>query len=309
MISVVLSTVNRAEILRRTLEAMSDLRSPVGDWQLLVIDNGSTDHTQDVIASFRTCLPLASFQHCKPGKNAALNSVISHFQGDLIVFTDDDVLPHPDWLAQHRRLADNLPEYDAFGGRIELVWPEQAPDWIIRNVPRDVCFGETPANWPDGPCVPGQLWGANMSIRAKVFEKGHSFDPNWGPKFGNNRYLTGGETNFVSRIHAAGHRCYYNPAPAVGHIIRPEQLDYRWIMARGFRSGRLQAINLGLASAVTRRSRLVAWLRWLKMELRCEAYTRRAALSGSEPWRVARDWKLNMDRGMAYQRPQPPVPN
>jgi glycosyltransferase involved in cell wall biosynthesis len=307
MISVVLTTANRADSLRLTLEAMSNLQAPVGGWLLLIVDNASKDHTQDVISSFRDRLPIKSLHYSVPGKNAALNSAISAFQGDLIVFTDDDVLPHPDWLVQHRSLADALPGYDVFGGCIEPVWPETPPNWIIKRIPLTVCFAATPSDWSSGPCPPQRVWGGNMSVRAEVFKEGHRFDLASGPKFGDNRYLTGGETRFTRRIHEGGHRCYYSPAPLVGHIIRAEQFDYRWIMARGFRSGRLRAANEVLGSGIWPIRRLKAWLRWLVLELRCEAYAWRATRAELEPWRADRDWTLNVSRGAAYQRMRSPT--
>lgn len=296
MLTVVLSTVDRAATLARTLQALCELQEPAGGWQLLVVDNGSVDETPQVLASFADRLPLRVFRCAERGKNRALNSVVAHFRGDLVVFTDDDVIPAPDWLIQHRTLADLHPEITFFCGPILPAMKSPPPAWIKGAIPFDVCFAQTGQDWEEGVCAPDQIWGGNMSVRVDVFEGGCRFDPGWGPRANSSRYLTGGETSFVKRLHEQGRLCWFSRAPVVQHLIRDEQQTYEWIMQRGFRFGRLRAAQR--TRSLQTRGR--AWLRWLRLEGQCALNSLRWTNTSAEAWRARRDWQLNVQRGESY---------
>lgn len=301
MLSVALSTVDRADTLARTLEAFCTLQEPAGGWQLLVVDNGSVDDTPAVLASFSDRLPLRVFHYVERGKNRALNSIITHFKGDLVVLTDDDVIPAPDWLCQHRRLADEHPDVAVFGGPILPQWESAPPAWMVGVIPFSVCFAQSNPEWHEGPSPPGRIWGANMSVRASVFADGFRFDPHRGPRADSNRYLTGGETHFVTRLHEAGSACWFSHGPVVQHRIREEQYAYSWVMQRGFRFGRSKGARQdGLLPA-----RGKALMHWLLLEMQCAVNSLRWACASAETWRARRDWQLNVERGRWYQIAQP----
>src|SRR5215471_5623735 len=103
MLTVLIATRNGAHTLPRCLAALGQLIAPVGGWKLIVVDNGSTDATREIVESFADRLPLTYLLEPRPGKNAALNAGLDHVEGDLVVFTDDDVLARPDWLVELRR--------------------------------------------------------------------------------------------------------------------------------------------------------------------------------------------------------------
>src|SRR5579863_1939593 len=111
VLTVALSTKNRSSILRGALESFCRLQAPAAGWKLIVVDNGSTDETSQVIASFENRLPLEGIREPRPGKSAALNVAIGHTEGDLTILTDDDVFPRQDWLVQMRKAADEHPEF------------------------------------------------------------------------------------------------------------------------------------------------------------------------------------------------------
>src|SRR5271165_5089803 len=115
MLTVLLATRNRARILRDVLEAYCHLQAPACGWKLVIADNGSTDETREVIASFTDRLPLSSVCEPRLGKNYALNAGLELVEGDLTVLTDDDAFPHTDWLVQLRKAADEQPTYSLFG--------------------------------------------------------------------------------------------------------------------------------------------------------------------------------------------------
>jgi glycosyltransferase involved in cell wall biosynthesis len=94
-ITVIFSTFNRSAYLSKTLEAMTELDSVGINVQFAVVDNNSTDETSQVIDSFADRLPLVHLFEPRPGKNCALNHALDSVEmGDIVVFTDDDIVPH-----------------------------------------------------------------------------------------------------------------------------------------------------------------------------------------------------------------------
>ena len=235
MLTVLLATRNRVRVLRDVLEAYCRLESPIGGWKLVVVDNGSKDGTAEVIASYRDRLPIHSVAEPRLGKNAALNTGLGLVEGDLVVFTDDDAFPCPDWLHRIRETADNHLEYSIFGGAILPRWEIPPPDWI-KWVHLAPVFALTDPARADGPIGPYDLYGPNMAVRANVFEQGIRFDPSIGPCGAD--YPMGSETEMLLRLARYGHRAWYVAGAVVEHFIRKEQLERRWVLRRAFRHGR-----------------------------------------------------------------------
>lgn len=117
VLTVLLATKNRAQLLSRVLESFCSLETPDSGWKLVVVDNGSTDESTKVLESFRGRLPLQALIEANPGKNSALNAGLRFIEGDLTVLTDDDVFPRSDWLVQLRKAANAHPEFTMFGGQ------------------------------------------------------------------------------------------------------------------------------------------------------------------------------------------------
>src|SRR2546429_408124 len=109
MLTVLIATRNGTKTLPALLKAYCAIVRPAGGWKLVIVDNSSTDGTQAIIASFKSRLPITSVLEQAPGKNAALNAGLPFVEGDLVVFSDDDAFPRPDWLVQLRTAADTQP--------------------------------------------------------------------------------------------------------------------------------------------------------------------------------------------------------
>lgn len=235
MLTVSLATQNRSRLLSDVLESFCRLEAPASGWKLIVVDNGSTDDTGHVLASFANRLPLHALVEPKPGKNSALNKGLQFIEGDLVVFTDDDVFPHADWLRQLRRAADTYTEYTMFGGMILPRWEAPPPRWVQWVEPGPV-FTLTDPALKEGPLSPFLVFGPNMAIRASVFRTGIRFDSATGPSGSN--YAMGGETELTARLGRLGHKAWYVPDAIVEHFIRKTQLNTRWVLKRAFRYGR-----------------------------------------------------------------------
>ena len=128
--SVVIATYNRAGDLRGTLERLAGLR-PAEPWEVIVVDNNSTDDTRAVVeTAARTFpVPLHYVFEREQGRSPALNAGIRRAAGSIIVTTDDDVRVEADWLTHAGNALARL-DCDYVGGRVLPIWGGPRPVWL-----------------------------------------------------------------------------------------------------------------------------------------------------------------------------------
>src|SRR5512143_2106657 len=114
-ISIIIASYNRARDLCRTLEGMTKLQNEGIAFEVVVVDNSSTDQTKAVVESFSGRLPLKYLFEARSGKNRALNAALDKVKlGKIIVFTDDDVDVSPDWLVIIQSVCDRWSDCSVF---------------------------------------------------------------------------------------------------------------------------------------------------------------------------------------------------
>jgi glycosyltransferase involved in cell wall biosynthesis len=269
MMSVLLATHNGADTIERTLEAMAGLDVPDGGWELLVVNNASTDDTEARVLAWKDRLPLACLAEPRLGKSFALNRGLSQTKGDLIVMTDDDVLPDRTWLTDIARVAALHPQCAAFGGAIVPAFEGPAP--IVASSYFGLLYGASPDHG-EGAIQPMRgtslydVSGANLTIRKSVRDAGHRFAEGY---LIGQAGLMGEDTEFVRQLGASGLQIGFAPKARLRHIIHPHQTSWRWIHRRFYRHGRttfLQARARGEPAGFPWRSLrglLGSGLRWL----------------------------------------------
>lgn len=214
------------------------VEEPSGGWNLIVVDNGSTDQTREVIRRYERRLALTYLFEPNLGKNVALNRGLLNVAGDLVVFTDDDAFPHKDWLVQMRSIADAHADYAIFAGCIVPRWERHPEPWILSTVPLGVAFTISDARVAEGPTPAHNVFGPNMAVRADIFAHGYRFDTQIGPRGAS--YAMGSETEFVRRLMKLGFRAWYCQDAIVEHLIPAAHLRTSWILSRAIRFGRGQ---------------------------------------------------------------------
>ncbi len=238
MISVLMATHNGADTIERSLTALAGLDPPAEGWELIVINNASTDDTEARVLKWRDRLPLRYLQEPRLGKSFALNTGLDSAKGGLIVMTDDDVLPDRNWLTELRRVANAFPHCAIFGGTIVPEFadgpPRNVPDWCY-----GVLYGLTPVH-TEGEIAPMRgsdlydVSGANLAIRDAVRDAGCRFDNNFLVGSGG---LMGEDTEFVRQASTLGFKVAFAPKARIGHIVHRHQTSWRWIHHRFFRHG------------------------------------------------------------------------
>jgi len=219
LITVGICTWNRSGLLRKTLEQFKNLKPADGvDWELIVVDNNSTDDTQNVLADFVGRLPLRALREPTPGKSNAANLIVRESRGEYILWTDDDVLVNPEWLREYVGAFDRYPDAEVFGGRIDPWFEGTPPRWLSEGF-RAVAgvYAAMNQSYPGGP-APENFYplGANMALKRSAHLK-HPFDPRIGPQPGTS--IRGEEWMLVRALRRDGAQVVWVPEATVEHFI------------------------------------------------------------------------------------------
>ena len=136
-LSVIICTWNRAELLREALNSLGKTELPQGiDWEVLIVDNNSTDETSEVCKEFVGQNP-SRYRYIiekRQGKSFALNTGIENAKGKILSFTDDDVTVDSVWLAETIRMFESTP-CAGVSGKIVPVWNSPKPAWLTTDGP------------------------------------------------------------------------------------------------------------------------------------------------------------------------------
>jgi glycosyltransferase involved in cell wall biosynthesis len=219
--TVAICTWNRAESLRRNLDSLAKMRVPDDlPWEVVVVNNGCTDHTDEVIASYAGRLPIRREYEPRRGISHARNRAVDAAKGEYIVWTDDDTIVDPGWLAAYIGAFRRWPDAAVFGGPIIPRYETPVAEWLqaCEHLLRDVYafrdFGNAPARI--SPKEGSDPYGANFAVRAAE-QRGVRYDPNLGMAAGHDRL--GEETGVIIGIFAAGASGYWVPGARVEHCI------------------------------------------------------------------------------------------
>ncbi len=173
-VAVVICTYNRAAMLAPAIEGV--LAQGVGDvrYELIVVDNNSTDETRRVVESFLDggATNLRYIMEERQGKSFAINTGITHARAPIIAFTDDDVRAEPNWISEIKQTFDVHPEVDYVGGKVLPLWEREPPAWLTAEhwAPLAISdYGE--AEFYVDVNRPLCLVGANLVVRREVFDK------------------------------------------------------------------------------------------------------------------------------------------
>jgi GT2 family glycosyltransferase len=135
--TIQLCTYNRAPLLARVLDACFEQTVPDDSYEVVLVNDGSTDATPAVIAQARERATCAFTVVDQPNSGLAKgrNAGIAHAQGERIIFIDDDVLPLPNFVEEHLRSHDEHPLAIVRGGAINVESFDDLPPpvWSIRN--------------------------------------------------------------------------------------------------------------------------------------------------------------------------------
>jgi glycosyltransferase involved in cell wall biosynthesis len=239
-ITVILCTYNRAHCISTALESVLASVLPPGlEWEVLVVDNNSKDHTRALTNEFCLRHPgrVRYLFEAQQGLSNARNAGIREARGEIIVFTDDDVTVETTWL---RNLTVSFLDgtWAGAGGRVRPPKDFKEPDWLTLD--GGIMDGSGVLGLFDAGDLACELkkapFGDNMAFRKSMFEKYGDFRTDLG-HCGDS--LIGNEdTEFGGRLMAAGERLRYEPSAVVYHPVPKERLNKKYFLAWWFAYGR-----------------------------------------------------------------------
>jgi glycosyltransferase involved in cell wall biosynthesis len=239
MVSVVICTYNRAESLRRTLVSLSAMSVPADiSWEVLVIDNNSTDGTQGAAEAFaRDARITVRYVFAeRQGLNHARNAGVRAAKGELIFFLDDDVEVTRDWLPEMTK-AFELNPVVGVGGRVFIKADLYRPAWW--HAEYDGALGKfdpgEAAILSDDTYTSIIGIGANLAFKRSAFEKYGGFRPDLDRR--KRKLLMGGDVEFYQRIKKAGELTMYYPNAIVYHCPDSSRLTKMYLRRWYFRIG------------------------------------------------------------------------
>jgi glycosyltransferase involved in cell wall biosynthesis len=171
-ISAVICTYNRAAYLRKALRSLIEQTLDSSQYEILVIDNASTDDTRNVVESERSVQPQVRYVH-EPtvGVSRARNAGWRAARAEYVVYLDDDAIAEPPWLERMLGfLESKAPRLGAVGGRIEPIWERPRPDWLSDDMARAL----TVVDWSERPIVlESHQWivAANIGFPRRILEE------------------------------------------------------------------------------------------------------------------------------------------
>lgn len=237
--TVAICTHNHADQLATTLPALSALAAPEAVWELLIVDNASTDATSEILA--RPDWHVAGIENRvvreeRLGVANARNRAIAESRGEYVLFLDDDETPDPDWLRAMERHIDRYAP-DAIGGPYRVTFEgAPRPAWL-----QDDLLGFLGALDHGPQAMPltsptTQIYTGNSAFRKATLDRWGLFDPTLGRRGGNR---AGGEdTEMYRRLVAAGCNLRWAPDAVIYHRIRSEKLSRRYFLDLHYEMGK-----------------------------------------------------------------------
>lgn len=235
VVSIVVCTYNRSALLQETLASLPPLAG-LDRTEILVVDNRSTDDTEDRVNRFigqnRNITCRYIFEEVQ-GLSAARNAGIRAARGEIVAFLDDDAIPSPTWLVSILETFGGRPDILAMGGKIRPRFETERPKWLTGpfELPYTIVdLGNSVREYPASL----HPYGANMAFRKQVFAAG-MFPLELGRK--GSLLLSGEESWVFGGIRRAGGTILYHPDMEVEHFVPASRLNEAWIIKRYYFQG------------------------------------------------------------------------
>jgi glycosyltransferase involved in cell wall biosynthesis len=243
LLSVVIPTRNRADFLATALASIIDQDLAPDQFEVLVIDNGSTDRTKEVVDQVRSQLTnVRYFYESEPGLHVGRHRGLKEANADQLVYADDDIRAEPTWLSA---IAENFadPKVAMVGGNNYPDFKGPVPSWLEKMWAVPLQGGQmlgqlSILSMPDGQRAisPMLIWGCNFSIRKQVLLDAGGFHPDAMP--GDLIHFRGDGETHVSRYvqeHKLG--CKFDSRASVYHAVTPERMTIKYFRQRAFNQG------------------------------------------------------------------------
>ena len=254
MLTVAICTYNRATLLPKALESVVS-QTLAEDFEILIVDNGSTDNTREIVASWqRRDARIHYVIERRPGISHARNRAMREAHGEYLAFVDDDAWADENWLTNLLKPVTTVkPAPACVVGPVSLVWEGKRPEWFPVRFESLLCsyrMSEESRFLKAGEYL---LTTNSLFHRATLLKLG-GMRTDLGHK---RNALIGGEDNDIfNRLLAGGHGVYYEVTANVFHPVTKERQTKKFLLRRLFWDGAAQPLFEARSRETTRTSRL-----------------------------------------------------
>ncbi len=245
--SIIIPTRNRAKILAKVLLNLLRLDYPKYNFEVLIIDNDSTDNTFTIVKRFIEKHKEINFKLLKErkiGPSFARNKGIQNAKNPVIVCLDDDVIVSKDLLTKYSRILANYPKTAIIGGKVVAISRNQRHlDYLMELLAEDRwVFSETTRIEEKSTFLsfPDDLISANLLINRNIF-KGRLFNEKFGKKYASNLVFSE-DIELCLRALKDNKQVIYDPSIISKHYIGKEKLNFNYIFSRFYRAGIEQSL-------------------------------------------------------------------
>jgi len=285
--SVIIPTRNRADSLAQCLASLARQTLAKDAFEVLVIDNGSTDHTAEVARQNASSLQLSYFTAMEPGLHVGRHEGMRRARSDVLMFTDDDIEAEAGWV---EAVAQNFmdPSVALVGGNNHPLFEAPPPAWLVSWWERPVYKGRaleylSILDFGNGmfETDPAYVWGCNFSVRRDVLLAAGGFHPDALPKE-RLRFRGDGETHVSDMIRSSGGRTLFDSRASVRHRVSRDRMTRAYFEQRAYAQGISDSYTEirrrgGLGSTPT------AWLDRKLRQLRAMIGQRFPSLADADP--------------------------
>lgn len=244
MISVIIPTRNRANLLNDTLKSILNQSISLSEFEIIVVDNGSNDNTAEIINKYKDQLTnLRKIFAPEPGLHIGRHAGMKAAKGDILVFADDDIEALPTWLISIRE-AFKDPEVAMVGGNNYPLFLQSPPDWLNQMWKRKTIRGNKFVSElsicefsPNTKNIsPSSILGCNFPIRKSVLIESGGFHPDSFPE--NLKKFSGDGETYVSKyVHNKGLKCIFRHGASIFHKVIPQRMTKEYFYKRSFEQG------------------------------------------------------------------------
>lgn len=284
--SVIFCTYNREKYIYNAMKSIAEQDFPYTDYEIVLINNNSTDSTESICNRFREDYPQVGFRYfieTNQGLSYARNRGVKESRGDILVFVDDDATVFESYLPSINIFFDAYPEVNACGGPIVPVYEVEKPKWLSHYTEQllggALYEGDKVKPFRNGK-YPG---GGNSAFRKAVFEKYGLFNVELGRK--GTGLIGAEEKDLYDRLIRGSEQFYYLPQMGIYHYIPEKKLTKAHFRELTYSIGKSERIRTKGVSPKAYRNRVLAECKkWMASLVLFAGYT--LVLSPGKGWKL-----------------------
>lgn len=296
-LSVIFCTYNREKYLYKALKSIATQDFPSQDYEIVMVNNNSTDSTEKICRKFQYDYPQVDFRYfleTNQGLSYARNRGVKESRGDILIFVDDDATVFDFYLSFIKLFFEAHPEVSACGGPIVPVYEVEKPKWLSHYTEQLIggalYEGDKVKPFRNGK-YPG---GGNSAFRKEVFEKYGLFNVDLGRK--GTGLIGAEEKDLYDRLTRGGEVFYYLPQMGIHHYIPEKKLTESHFKELTYSIGKSERIRTKAISAKTYNNRILSECKkWAGSLILFVIYTLK--LSPGKGWKLLQ-FRWNVSKGL-----------